>query len=207
MFEGYEELLPRPATGDWTRLGNNNETGGNMTGLERTRIKEIRKRLSGITDGEWKAGVKRSSEVVSVNSTRPPAVHPGLDEIEDYGGVLIGESIICVADGKFIAAAPDDIRFLLDLVERLRARAGECDVDPEVAKLTGRVRLLEGDVSNLKAAVDELRRPTEQARDLIANACDDVQALRTAVEFLMEKRSAQQAKIEELQRRIAEFMR
>lgn len=52
----------------------------------------------------------------------------------------------------------EDVEFLLGLVEHLRARAGECDVDPEVAKLTGRVRLLEGDVSNLKTAVDELRR-------------------------------------------------
>lgn len=115
-----------------------------MTGFDRKRIDEIRNRLSGITDGEWKAGEADRRAVVMVNSTTPPDVRT-------------------FADIEFIASAPDDIRFLLDLVEHFRARVGECDVDPEVAKLTGRVRLLEGDVSNLKTAVDELRRAAKSA--------------------------------------------
>lgn len=78
-----------------------------MTTMTDERLAAIRKRLSGVTFGEWR--------VHKDPDRYPPTVAAKTDE----GDTIIADEL-GIFDAEFIAAAPTDIRDLLEAVEALR---------------------------------------------------------------------------------------
>jgi hypothetical protein len=93
-----------------------------------SRIDEIRARLAAATPGPWRIGswgacVVAGPDAVDV-ATAARQVPPG-------GGYFQGE----YPDAALIAAAPDDLAYLLSEAERLEARAAEHDAEVRRAAL------------------------------------------------------------------------
>lgn len=93
-----------------------------MSGISekhKARLYQVRQRLRGITPPPWNCGRSGYGGIIAA----APALGRALDESEAYyeGGHLVAEIVRHRADSQFIIFAPDDIKFLLDLVGQLDA--------------------------------------------------------------------------------------
>lgn len=96
-----------------------------MISLEiQAKLAEIRNRLNNATPGPWRKG----SAATVVSDYPVPGIN-GSDAVEYFGGHLIGESI-SEPNREFISHAWQDIKDLLDLLDRQCPRCKNSEINP-----------------------------------------------------------------------------